>query len=208
VLSAVRPGAAGQVAQATTPLPFATGWATPPPISTPPPGPVTAPPGLPPAGRPTAKPARRPAPKPTAKPTPKPTAKPTPKPTAKPTPTPTPTPKPTPQPTATPTPKPTRKPSPAPTGPLILSAVATPPVVSEGGTMVWNVFTSPDVVSVDARVKLVSFELQRVSRGHFATTIDVPTLVPGFFHGHYDVTVRARASDGRSTIHVVGVFFR
>ncbi len=87
-------------------------------------------------------------------------------------------------------------PAPARAGPHILAAAATPEVVHNGDSVAWSVRTSPDVVSVDARVAFYELRLGRTGPGRFATVFHIPKGVPFFFHRLYRVTVTARDADG------------
>jgi hypothetical protein len=86
--------------------------------------------------------------------------------------------------------------APAPSGPQILSLSATPPVVRSGQSVVWDVRTTRDVVSVTASVTIYSFPLVRVAPGHFALTFGIPPDVPPVFHGNYDMNVVAKDAAG------------
>ena len=86
--------------------------------------------------------------------------------------------------------------APAAGAPHILAAGATPAVVRNGDSVVWNVRTTPEVVSVDARVAFYDLRLGRTGPGRFACVFHIPSSVPFFFHRVYHVTVTARDADG------------
>jgi len=73
---------------------------------------------------------------------------------------------------------------PSPATPQIYSVSATPAVVRGGDSVVWDVRTTPDVVS-------------------FA----VPNNVPFFFHGNYHLDVAANSSTGDTAHRVVSLTF-
>jgi len=87
-------------------------------------------------------------------------------------------------------------PAPTPSGPQILYLSATPAVVHGGQSVVWDVRTTPDVVSVDARVSLYALQLHRRSPGRFFLSFQVPRGLPWFFHGNYRLDVRAHSAQG------------
>jgi len=80
--------------------------------------------------------------------------------------------------------------------------------VHGGQTVVWDVRTTPDVVSVDARVSLYALELQKESAGHFGLSFAVPSGVPWFFHGTYDLDVRAHSASGETAHRSVSLTFQ
>jgi hypothetical protein len=81
-------------------------------------------------------------------------------------------------------------------GPQILSLRATPKVVHNGQSVVWDVRTTPDVVSVDAKSSFYALQLQKHGPGRFGLTFTIPSAVPWFFHGTYPMEVSAYASNG------------
>ncbi len=103
-------------------------------------------------------------------------------------------------------------PSPAPVStpppPAIYSASATPPIVHGGQALVWDVRTTPDVVSVSARTTMIVLPLQHLGPGHFGLTFSVPQGVPGFFHGTYRMDVSAVTSAGATLHRDVAVTFQ
>jgi hypothetical protein len=92
-------------------------------------------------------------------------------------------------------------------GPAIISASALPGVVHEGDTVTWDVRTTSDVVAVDAKVQLASFELQRDRPGHFGLVFRVPAGVPPLFHGTYDIELTAHTSSGARATRTLEVRF-
>jgi hypothetical protein len=99
-------------------------------------------------------------------------------------------------------------PAPVPAGPRILSISTSPEVVHAGTQVVWHVRTSPEVASVTAYVSAYTLPLVRESAGRFALTFSVPSNVPGFFHGRYDLDVVARDPDGVKVDRTVSVSFQ
>jgi hypothetical protein len=85
---------------------------------------------------------------------------------------------------------------PANAGPRILAAAASPAVVHNGDSVTWNVHTTPEVVSVEARVAFYALHLGRTAPGRFALVFHIPAGVPFFFHRRYQVRVTARDADG------------
>jgi hypothetical protein len=101
-------------------------------------------------------------------------------------------------------------PTPAPTtpsGPQIYSVHATPSIVHGGESVVWDVRTTPDVVSVDAQVSLYALQMEKQSAGHFALSFAVPSNVPWFFHGTYDLDVRAHSESGEVAHRSISLTF-
>ncbi|MGP6189706.1 MAG: hypothetical protein ACLPSH_06435 [Vulcanimicrobiaceae bacterium] len=80
--------------------------------------------------------------------------------------------------------------------PRILAAAAKPTVVRNGDSVSWDVRTTPEVVSVDARVSFYDLRLVRRGPGRFGIVLYIPPGVPFFFHRQYQVTVTARDADG------------
>jgi hypothetical protein len=80
--------------------------------------------------------------------------------------------------------------------------------VHAGTQVVWHVRTSPEVASVTAYVSAYTLPLVRESAGRFALTFSVPSNVPGFFHGRYDLDVVARDPDGVKVDRTVSVSFQ
>jgi hypothetical protein len=92
-------------------------------------------------------------------------------------------------------------PSAAPTqGTAILSASVAPAHARPGDTVVWDVRTTPDVTTVEARVTMATIPLQRESPGHFTLSFKLPDSVPGLFHGNYSVDIVGKTSAG-TTVH-------
>ena len=87
-----------------------------------------------------------------------------------------------------------------PPAPEIYSVSASPRVVHDGQAVVWDVRTTPDIVTVTASTSLIELPLQRFSPGHFGLTFSIPRGVPGFFHGTYNMDVSA-VSTGGATLH-------
>jgi len=98
-------------------------------------------------------------------------------------------------------------PVPSPAPPQIYSVRATPAVVHGGDSVVWDVRTTPDVVSVVARTSLYSLPLNIVAPGHFVLTFAIPNNVPFFFHGNYNLDVAANSSTGDTTHRLVSLRF-
>lgn len=96
---------------------------------------------------------------------------------------------------------------PSPATPQIYSVSATPAVVRGGDSVVWDVRTTPDVVSVVARTPLYSLPLNKVAPGHFVLSFAVPNNVPFFFHGNYHLDVAANSSTGDTAHRVVSLTF-
>lgn len=94
-----------------------------------------------------------------------------------------------------------------PGGPQIYSVHATPSVVHGGDSVVWDVRTTPDVVSVDARVSLYALQMVKQSAGHFALSFAVPSGTPWFFHGTYDLDVRAHTESGEVAHRSISLIF-
>jgi PBP1b-binding outer membrane lipoprotein LpoB len=82
----------------------------------------------------------------------------------------------------------------------IYSVSASPSVVHDGQAVVWDVRTTPDIVSVTATTTMIALPLQRFSPGHFGLTFAIPRGVPGFFHGTYNMDVSAVSAHG-ATLH-------
>jgi hypothetical protein len=80
--------------------------------------------------------------------------------------------------------------------------------VHDGQRVVWDVRTSPDVVSVTANVSAYSLPLVRQEAGHFALYFAIPANVPGVFHGTYNLSVVARTSSGATAARTVSVTFQ
>lgn len=95
-----------------------------------------------------------------------------------------------------------------PSGPQILYLSATPPVVYGGQDVVWDVRTTPDVVSVDARVSLYALQLHKRSPGRFFLTFRVPNGLPWFFHGNYTLDVRAHSAKGEIVHRSIALDFK
>jgi hypothetical protein len=94
-----------------------------------------------------------------------------------------------------------------PAGPHILSISTSPEVVHAGTHVVWDVRTSPDVVTVTAHVSTYSLPLVRQGAGRFGLTFSVPSNVPGFFHGTYSLDVIAKDGSGATADRTVSVSF-
>jgi hypothetical protein len=106
-------------------------------------------------------------------------------------------------PIATPVPSPVASPA----TPRIYSVRATPAVVHGGDSVVWDVRTTPDVVSVVARTSLYSLPLNKVAPGHFVLSFAIPNNVPFFFHGNYNLDVAANSSTGDTAHRLISLTF-
>lgn len=95
-----------------------------------------------------------------------------------------------------------------PAGPRILSVATSPDVVHAGEHAVWDVRTSPDVVSVTATVSVYTLTLVRRAAGRFALDFAVPSNVPGFFHGTYNLQIVARTESGATAARTVSLIFQ
>jgi hypothetical protein len=184
------PSAAPQTAPAaTTP---AAGPAT----SAPAPNPTAAPP---PAAMPSSLP---PAPAASATPTPTPpTLEPaTPPPAALPPPPAAP---PAPTPTPTPNPfnyiiNPVPVPATTPDGPHILQIDLNDRRIRAGGPLLVRVFTSPNVVGVEARALGRFIAIPQSSPGLFALAYTMPDMIPFWLlNKNYDIVIAAATADGR-----------
>jgi hypothetical protein len=94
-----------------------------------------------------------------------------------------------------------------PAGPRILSLRATPAVVHSGQSVVWDVRTTPDVVSVDAKVSVYGLKLVKQAPGHFGLSFAIPNGVPWFFHGIYDLDVSAHSNTGEIAHRSISLTF-
>jgi hypothetical protein len=94
-----------------------------------------------------------------------------------------------------------------PSGPQIYSVHATPSIVHSGDSVVWDVRTTPDVVSVDVQVSLYALQMVKQSAGHFALNFAIPSSVPWFFHGTYDLDVRAHTQSGEVAHRSISLTF-
>jgi hypothetical protein len=93
----------------------------------------------------------------------------------------------------------------APVGaPQILGATISPDNVSSGTKVAATVRTTPEVVSVVAKVAGQSIAVPKIGVGRFAGTTTVP-WIPPFFHGNYPVTFVAVNARGVSTQAAVKV---
>ncbi|HTJ28797.1 MAG TPA: hypothetical protein VMA36_21765 [Candidatus Limnocylindria bacterium] len=93
----------------------------------------------------------------------------------------------------------------APVGaPQILGATLSPNVVSTGTKVAATVRTTPEVVSVVAKIAGQTIPVPKVGVGRFAGSTTVP-LIPPFFHGTYPVTFVAVNARGVSTQAAVNV---
>jgi hypothetical protein len=95
-----------------------------------------------------------------------------------------------------------------PSGPRIYSVRTTPTVVHGGDSVVWDVHTTPDVVKVVARTSLYALTLNRVAPGHFVLSFAIPSGVPSFFHGNYNLDVAAGTSSGDTAHRQVSLSFQ
>jgi hypothetical protein len=103
------------------------------------------------------------------------------------------------------TPSPAAQVAAAPIGaPQILGATVSPDVVSTGTKVAATVRTTPEVVSVVAKVAGQSIAVPKIGVGRFAGTTTVP-WIPPFFHGNYPVTFVAVNARGVSTQAAVNV---
>ncbi len=93
-------------------------------------------------------------------------------------------------------------------GPRILAVATSPSIVHSGEHAVWDVRTSPDVVSVTATVDAYTLTLVRRAAGRFGLDFAVPNNVPGFFHGTYNLQIVARTESGVSVARTVSVIFQ
>jgi glucose/arabinose dehydrogenase len=105
----------------------------------------------------------------------------------------------------------TSSPAPAavktPSGPQILSLRATPAVVHSGQSVVWDVRTTPDVVSVDAKVSVYALQFVKQAPGHFGLSFAIPNGVPWFFHGTYNLDVSAHSNSGEIAHRSISLAF-
>jgi hypothetical protein len=92
--------------------------------------------------------------------------------------------------------------------PEIYSVLATPNVVHGGQAVIWDVRTTPDIVSVTAHVAAITLPMRRLSAGHFGLTFAVPNGVPFFFHGTYDMDVQALTTGGQTLHHDISLVFQ
>jgi hypothetical protein len=81
-------------------------------------------------------------------------------------------------------------------------------VVHGGDAVKWDVRTTPDIVSVSAHVAAITLPMRRLSAGHFALTFAVPSGVPFFFHGTYDMDVQALTTGGQTLHHDISLVFQ
>lgn len=86
--------------------------------------------------------------------------------------------------------------------------LATPNVVHGGQAVIWDVRTTPDIVSVTAHVAAITLPMRRLSAGHFGLTFAVPNGVPFFFHGTYDMDVQALTTGGQTLHHDISLVFQ
>jgi hypothetical protein len=93
-------------------------------------------------------------------------------------------------------------------GPQILSVATSPGIVHGGEHAIWDVRTSPDVVSVTATVDAYTLTLVRRSAGRFGLDFAVPDNVPGVFHGTYNLQIVARSGTGATAARTVSVIFQ
>ncbi len=100
------------------------------------------------------------------------------------------------------------QPAATPSGPQIYSVHTTPSVVHGGDSVVWDVRTTPDVVKVVARTSLYALSLNRVAPGHFTLSFAIPSGVPSFFHGNYNLDVAANTSSGDTAHRQVSLSFQ
>ncbi len=83
-----------------------------------------------------------------------------------------------------------------------------PSVVHAGDNVVWNVRTTPDIVTVTAHVSAYTLPLQKLGPGRFALNFTVPANVPAVFHGTYALEVTATAGGGATAKSAVSMTFR
>jgi hypothetical protein len=81
--------------------------------------------------------------------------------------------------------------------PKIVSAAIDPAPIHPGDTVQATVFTTPDIVSLEAHVGLLKFAIPRIEPGKFRQTGHVPKMAR-FFHGTYHVTFVGHCQDGRA----------
>lgn len=91
--------------------------------------------------------------------------------------------------------------------PQILGASVSPTVVAPGMKVDAAVRTTPEVVTVVAKVAGQTIPVPRIGTGRFAGTTTVP-FIPPFFHGKYDVTFIASNSRGVTTQAAVKIIVR
>jgi hypothetical protein len=94
-----------------------------------------------------------------------------------------------------------------PSGPQIISISTSPSIVRDGAHVVWSVRTSADVVSVTAQVSAYTLPLVRQAAGRFELAFAVPSNIPSFFHGTYNLLVTARSRSGATADRTVSVVF-
>jgi len=165
-----------------------------------------APPTPAPIPEPSAQATPGPAPSPAVSPPPTP-----PPPTATTTPAPVPAPA-TPAPApATPAPAPSATPGlyayvltfPPPanatTGPVITQVAVNDRTLHAGGPLLIQVFTSPNVVGVEARCFGRFIAIPQVSPGLFALSYTLPTGIPLFLFRTFDIVIAAATPDGQQT---------
>jgi hypothetical protein len=80
--------------------------------------------------------------------------------------------------------------------------------VHGGDSVVWDVRTTPDVVKVVARTSLYALSLNRIAPGHFTLSFAIPSGVPSFFHGNYNLDVAANTSSGDTAHRQVSLSFQ
>jgi hypothetical protein len=79
--------------------------------------------------------------------------------------------------------------------PAILDVEVSPLPVLGGEQAVTTVCTTPDVLSVEARVGIMRIPIPRVAPGRFVLVRDIPPI-PRIFRHIYQVTFVARSADG------------
>jgi hypothetical protein len=90
----------------------------------------------------------------------------------------------------------------------ILSVNTSPSVVHAGENVSWDVRTTTDIVAVTAHVSAYTIPLQRTAPGRFALNFTVPSNVPAFFHGTYNLDVTGESSGGATAKRTVSMTFQ
>ncbi len=90
----------------------------------------------------------------------------------------------------------------------ILSVRTSPSVVHAGESITWDVRTTADIVAVTAHVSAYTIPLKRTRPGHFGLSFTVPSNVPAFFHGTYNLDVTGETTRGATAKRTVSMTFQ
>jgi hypothetical protein len=87
----------------------------------------------------------------------------------------------------------------ATTGPAITQVSLNDRTIHAGGPLMIQVFTSPNVVGVEARCFGRFIAIPQVSPGLFALAYTLPSGIPFFYFRTFDIVIAAATPDGQQT---------